>query len=123
MIGKVKQGLSSFKDEYERKKQIKEQIKLAEEEEELRQKQEQNAKEQRILEAERTKLLQMNEKELAAELIFAVRGFYAEFQALKESQIEIEEALKNVKARLSALEMHVDDLQIKIDSVNINSEI
>lgn len=123
MISKIKQALSSFRDEHARKKAVKQQAKIEKEAEILRKEQEQIEKAQKELETEKAELLQMSDKELMVELIFAVRGFYAKFQELKLSQKVVEDTLEDVEIRLSELETDVSDLQEKVNFANENSSI
>ena len=116
----MKQGFSSLKVDHSKKKIIKHQVKLKKEAENLRHEQARIEAKEKALETEKAKLLQMDNKELMVELIFAIRGFYAEFLELKTLHNEMAETLEDVENRLRDLEIDVDDLEA---TVNGNRDI
>ena len=78
----------------------------------LKAEQEQIAAERAAIEAEKSRLLSLDEKELMVELIYAVRGFYAQVENLEYGQMQIEKSLSDVNGRLSSLESELNNLKM-----------
>lgn len=89
---------------------------LEKEAEELRVRQERLEQERMALEMEKNRLLQLDDKALMVELIFAVRGFHEELSAIKERQGELESDLADLDERLDSLADDVDALESKVYS-------
>ena len=68
------------------------------------------AAEKAAIEAEKCRLLDLDEKELMVELIFAVRGFYARIIELKDRIADIDNEIDSLESRISELEDDIGDL-------------
>lgn len=116
MLEKAKQKFDSMKEERTKKKAEKERMRLEAEAEELRIMQERLAQEREVLETEKNRLLQLDDKALMVELIFAVRGFHEEFTTIKGRQNELENDLADMNSRLDLLADDIESLESKVYS-------
>ena len=117
MLDSIKQHILLRIDEHEKNKAAMRKVQLEKEAEELRKEQERIELQQKALEEEKAKLRQLTDKELMVELIFAIRGFYAEFQELTKYQKEIKETMADVDSRLEDMEYNISNLRSDIDSI------
>ena len=103
VINKVKEQSGRVAEDHRRKRVEKRLNKL---ERQLYLEQQEQAKleaEKRAIEEERDRLIQLDQHEIMAEAIMAIRGFYAEFQEVREAISELEAEIEDLEAEISAI--------------------
>lgn len=93
-----------IKDDIDRVRIQKEYVRRRTELEEERRKAERMKAEEEALNAEYDRLLDLDDKQLMTELIFAVRGFYSEMESIKVNSIRLSERLDELEDEVGRLE-------------------
>ena len=70
---------------------------------------------QEKIQNERNRLLGLNEKEILVEAIFAIRGFYSDFEKLKIKQVEMQTDIDNIYDSLSDLRNQINNLELSVN--------
>ena len=77
---------------------------------------EQKEKELAIFQEEYNRLAALDDKHLMVEMIFALRGFYSEVEALKNQQKEMAQKMVDIEADMGRLKIDMDVLKEKKNS-------
>lgn len=109
----IKDKYLKYKEDKHLKKLQKQKEIMEKEREHILEEEKQIEIEKRKLAKEKEQLLSLDEKELFVELIFAVRGFYAEYSKLVDNQ-------KIMREKIDELEITICDIYSEIAEVRNN---
>ena len=104
IIANLKDSVAQYSENAKLKKQEKEKNRTERKAEETRKEQEQVMVEKRAVEEEKTRLLGLDDKALMVELVFAVRGFYSNYQKLDKRCSELHDWVDELEDRISSIE-------------------
>ena len=97
MLGKIKENAAKVKEERQKTKARKEQERLEYEARKTKREQERLAKEEAKLKAEKVRLLELSDKEIMVELVFAIRGFQERLSDVETVQVDLESKLEQIE--------------------------
>lgn len=103
--------LEKFREQRTIKKSEKEKIQLEKQAEEAKRKEEMLAAEKARFEEEKQRLLNLSDKELQVEMIFAIRGFYNKVSELEEIQADLVEQIEILERSISEIDMRISTLE------------
>lgn len=103
--------LEKFREQRTIKKSEKEKIQLEKQAEEAKRKEEMLAAEKARFEEEKQRLLNLSDKELQVEMIFAIRGFYNKVSELEEIQADLVEQIEILESSISEMDMRISTLE------------
>ncbi len=116
MLDKAMQAVGDIKHSIDKVKSKKAYVKKKKLLEEERQKEEYNRAKQEALQAEYDRLSALDNKQLMTELIFAVRGFYSEFEEVKENSMQLMERIEELESDVSSLRAQLREMGEPVDS-------
>ena len=70
------------------------------------------------IEDEKQRLLGLDDKALMVELVFAVRGFYSDFQELNKQYSDLHEMVEDFGGRISSIESDIERLKFAQNDSN-----
>lgn len=107
----IRDKFNQAAEKHKLKKAEKEQERLRRRAEEERKEKEQLAAQKAAIEAEKQRLLALDDKEIMVELVFAVRGFYKKMTDLEDCIDEINNDIQSIEGRISYLEYEIENLK------------
>ncbi len=111
MIDKVKGLVDAVNQEVKKKVLVGDRVKTINKIDEERASIDRLVERQQEIEKQRADLRALNDHELMAELVYAVRGFYQDVEKLKEEQAEANERIHELEKEVDSIREELKDLK------------
>ena len=111
MFDRVQESLKKSKDDRLKKRLEKERVRLEKAAAEAV-----REKERLQQEAEKDRLLSLDDKGLMVELILAVRGLYSQMEYIQSQQASLSERVDDIESDISSIRSDISDLESRLGS-------
>jgi cell division protein FtsL len=115
MFDKVQESLKKSKDERQKKRLEKERVRLEKAAAEAVREKERLQQAEKI-QAEKDRLLSLDDKGLMVELILAVRGLYSQMEYIQSQQASLSERVDDIESDISSIRSDISDLESRLGS-------